>query len=578
MRYWKTISISIVSAIALGACTEAADLGDVSEGLNGGPATVGVQLLAVNDFHGNLEPPEGANALVTTGFNGNTPITVSAGGAAYLATHIAALRATNDNTLFISAGDLVGASPLVSALFHDEGTIEAFNAMGLDYNATGNHEFDEGPAELTRLQEGGCHPLDGCLDGDGFAGSTARFLSANVIRENDHSLFPAYKVRSFAGARIGIIGVTLRDTPTIVSPAGVAGLQFADEIATVNSIVATQQALGVHTFVVAIHQGGAQSGLQSGQYNDCKGLNGPIVDLANGFDPAVGVVLSAHTHNAYNCRLNGRIVTSAASFGRLITRVQLTLDRETGELVDSSAENVIVTRTVAQDPAVKAIVDKYVALSAPLANRVIGSITADIRRVYRADGTTRDDSRESPLGDVIADAQLASTADPARGGAVVAFMNPGGIRADFTYASSSAGEGDGNVTYKEAFTVQPFANVLATVTMTGAQIDTVLEQQALVNRRLQVSHGFTYTYAASAPIGNRIDPSTIKLDGVTLDPAGSYRVTINGFLADGGDGFSGFLAGTDRLGGDVDIDALVEYFGNSSPIAPGPADRVTVIP
>ena len=528
--------------------------------------TVNVQILALNDFHGNLLPPSGSSGRVGT---------IDAGGVEYLATHINNLRALNPNTVVVSAGDMVGASPLISALFHDEPTIEAFNLIGLDFNAVGNHEFDEGWSELVRLQEGGCHPVDGCLDGDDFAGAEFQFLAANVTRkDNGKTIFPAYKMRSFAGAKIAFIGMTLEGTPSIVTPSGIADLNFLDEADTVNALIPELKAKGIETIVVLIHEGGVQS--SPAPYNGCVGISGPIVDIVNRFDDEVDVVISGHTHQPYNCTIDGKLVTSAFSFGRLVTKIDLTIDRETGEVTTMAADNRIVTRDVVKDSFLTALVNKYNALVAPIANRVIGSITGNITRTTNAAG-------ESALGDVIADAQLYATADPANGGAVIAFMNPGGIRADLTYAGSPAGEGDGNVTYGESFTVQPFGNNLVTVTMTGAQIDALLEQQFVgcgqtSNRILQVSNGFTYSWSSSAPACNKVDPTSIKLNGVTLDPAGSYRVTMNSFLADGGDGFSTFTLGTDRLGGAVDTDALEAYFAVFSPVAPGPMNRITVLP
>ena len=528
--------------------------------------TVNVQILALNDFHGNLLPPSGSSGRVGT---------IDAGGVEYLATHINNLRALNPNTVVVSAGDMVGASPLISALFHDEPTIEAFNLIGLDFNAVGNHEFDEGWSELVRLQEGGCHPVDGCLDGDDFAGAEFQFLAANVTRkDNGKTIFPAYKMRSFAGAKIAFIGMTLEGTPSIVTPSGIADLNFLDEADTVNALIPELKAKGIETIVVLIHEGGVQS--SPAPYNGCVGISGPIVDIVNRFDDEVDVVISGHTHQPYNCTIDGKLVTSAFSFGRLVTKIDLTIDRETGEVTTMAADNRIVTRDVVKDSFLTALVNKYNALVAPIANRVIGSITGNITRTTNAAG-------ESALGDVIADAQLYATTDPANGGAVIAFMNPGGIRADLNYAGSPAGEGDGNVTYGESFTVQPFGNNLVTVTMTGAQIDALLEQQFVgcgqtSNRILQVSNGFTYSWSSSAPACNKVDPTSIKLNGVTLDPAGSYRVTMNSFLADGGDGFTTFTLGTDRLGGAVDTDALEAYFAVFSPVAPGPMNRITVLP
>ena len=531
------------------------------------PETVDVQLLALNDFHGNLLPPSGSSGLVAG---------VEAGGVEYLATHINNLRALNPNTVVVSAGDMVGASPLLSALFHDEPTIEAFNLIGLDFNAVGNHEFDEGVYELIRLQEGGCHPVDGCLDGDDFAGADFHFLAANVTwKKNDKPIFPAYKTRSFNGVHIAFIGMTLEGTPSIVTPSGISELNFKDEADTVNALVPELKRRGIETIVVLVHEGGVQNPINS-PINSCEGLSGPIVDIVDRLDDEVDVVISGHTHQPYNCVIDDKIVTSAFSFGRLVTKVDLSIDFKTGEVVSMTADNRVVTRDVSKDSLLTALIDKYNAIAAPLANRVIGSITADITRAANAAG-------ESALGDVIADAQLEATNDPGFGDAVVAFMNPGGIRADLTYASSPAGEGDGNVTYGEMFTVQPFGNSMVTMTLTGAQIDTLLEQQFVgcgqtANRILQVSIGFTYTWSTGGGACEKVDPATIMINGVTVDPSGSYRVTVNSFLADGGDNFAVLVQGTDRLGGEVDTDALEKYFAAYSPVAPGPQNRIAVVP
>ena len=528
--------------------------------------TVSVHMLAVNDFHGHLVGPSGT----ITEPDGRS---IPAGGVAYLAAHIQALRAQHPHTVVVSAGDLIGASPLISALFHDEPTIEAFNLIGLDYNAVGNHEFDEGAAELLRMQHGGCHPVDGCRDGDGFAGAMFQFLAANVVRQDSATtLFPAYAVREIAGVKVAFIGMTLKATPAVVTPAGVAGLTFRDEAETVNALVPHLQAQGIETIVVLIHEGG----FPTGTYNECPGLSGTIVEIVQRFDPAVDVVISGHTHQAYNCQIDGRLVTSASSFGRLVTDVDLTIDRATGEVVRMQATNRIVTREVPPDPRLTALVDQYQTLVAPFANRVIGSMTADHTRDPTPAG-------ESALGDVIADAQWAATAGPAVGGAVVALMNPGGIRAELTYAPSG-GEGDGHVTYGEAFTVQPFGNSLVTMTLTGAQLKTVLEQQFQGcgtqnrDRLLQVSAGLTYAWSRSAPACGKVDMASIKIKGVAVDPQAPYRVTVNSFLADGGDHFLTFREGTDRLGGPQDVDAFEAYFRTHSPVAPGPQNRVTVLP
>ena len=529
--------------------------------------SVNVQLLGINDFHGNLLPPSGSSGRVGT---------VDAGGVEYLATHIKSLEATNPNTVVVSAGDVIGASPLLSALFHDEPTIEAMNALGLDFNAVGNHEFDEGVTELLRMQNGGCHPVDGCLDGDDFAGADFQFLAANVkYKNNSKTIFPAYKIRSFAGAKVAFIGLTLEGTPDIVTAGGIASVNFFDEAETINALIPAIKAKGAETIVVLIHEGGAPT---SFNYNGCNGVSEPIASIVNNTNDEVDLFITGHTHQPYNCVIDGRPVTSAFSFGRLVTDVDMVIDRATGEATSMTVDNKIVTRDVAKDAAETAIINKYNVIAAPLANRVIGSITSTITRTTNTAG-------ESALGDVIADGQLEDTAPAGRGDAVVAFMNPGGIRADLTYPSSPAGEGDGNVTYGEMFTVQPFGNNLVTLTLTGTQIETMLEQQfcneAMTTPRdttaiLQPSVGFTYTWTASAGCGSKV--SSIQLNSTPLDPAASYRVTVNSFLADGGDGLPVLKAGTNRMGGAVDTDAFEAYFVAHSPVAPGLQNRITMLP
>jgi 5'-nucleotidase len=564
------LALVATAVVTLAACFPRLAGGGPGGGGGRGPQPIEVQILAINDFHGNLEPPAGSSGRIEG---------IDAGGAEYLATHVAQLEATNrKNTVVVSAGDLIGASPLLSALFHDEPTIEAMNEIGLDINAVGNHEFDEGTDELLRMQEGGCHPTDGCLDGDGFAGADFQFLAANVVSEQTgETLFPPYAVEEFTGgAEVAFIGMTLEGTPTIVTPEGVAGFDFLDEADTANALIGQLERRGIENVVVLIHEGGVPTG---GGYNGCDGITGPIVDIVERLDNQVDAVISGHTHQAYNCVIDGTPVTSAASFGRLVTDMDLTIDRRTKEITSISVNNEIVTRDVAPASAITALIDRYRVLSDPLANRVIGTITADILRAQNAAG-------ESALGDVIADGQLAATAPAGLGDAQVAFMNPGGIRADLLFAASGS-EGDGNVTYEEAFTVQPFGNSLVTVTLTGAQIEEALEQQfcginATAPRVLQPSAGFAYTWdataigAADCATADAVDPATITLGGVTVDPAASYRVTINSFLATGGDGFAVFDEGTDRLGGALDLDALEDYFtANPGGVAPGPQDRIT---
>ncbi len=544
--------------------------------------TTKVQILGLNDFHGAIEPPGGsAGRLGPSG-------TPEFGGVEYLATHVNALRATNPNTLFVSAGDLIGATPLISALFHDEPTIEAFNLMDLDYNGVGNHEFDEGVDELLRMQNGGCHPVDGCEDGDPFDGADFQFLAANVkYKSNGETIFAPYSIHHFNGVKVGIIGMTLEGTPQIVTPAGIQTVDFLDEAATANAAVAELKKQNVETIIVLLHEGGTTStagngaGAGAANINQCANPAGAIPPIVDAMDDEIDVVITGHTNWAVNCVLDGKIVTGAASNGRVVTDIDLTISRATKDVVAASVNNVPVSRDVAKAPALTGLVGKYQTLVAPLSNRIIGSITGDITSVSNSAG-------ESAAGDVIADAQLAATAPAAFGGAVVAFMNPGGIRnGGLFYATSAGGEAPGQITYGEAFSVQPFSNVMTVMTCTGAQIDALLEQQfrprtptptdpsTETRTILQVPAGFTYTWDAAAPIGNRVDIASIKIGGTPIAALAPYRVALNNFLATGGDGFSVFTGCTNPLGGEIDLDVLVTYFGANSPVAPGPQNRIT---
>ncbi len=520
---------------------------------------VHVQVLAINDFHGHLAPPPGSSGEIRTGVQPDGhPVKVKTGGASFLARHLADLRATSPNTVVVSAGDLIGGSPLLSALFHDEPTIEAMNLIGLDVAAVGNHEFDEGAEELRRMQSGGCHPVDGCQEGTSFTGARFPVLAANVRTEANATLFPPYAVREYEGVKVAFIGMTLEGTPEIVEASGIAGLRFEDEAETVNALVPELKRQGVEAIVVVVHEGG----MQAGSYDGCEGISGSIVEIVRRVDEEVDLFITGHTHQAYNCVLDGRRVTSAASYGRLVTDIDLVLDAATGEVVESTARNVLVSHDVEGVPEVQALVDRHEALAAPLRDRVIGRVTAPLH----SPGRKKSGQGESTLGSVIADAQLAATREL---GAQVAFMNPGGIRGDLDA---------GDVTYGKAFSVQPFGNTLVTLTLTGAQLHTLLEQQWQEGghkRLLQPSRGFAYTWKASAPVGSKVDPALITLDGRPVEPEGHYRVTVNSFLAGGGDGLLVLAEGTERRGGPVDVDALEAWLKAHSPVEPPSPGRIT---
>ncbi len=541
----------------------------------GKPASVMVQILAVNDFHGALDP-----SLVKPSSTDQTTWYYQ-GGAEYLANFVNAAAGTNPNTVMVSAGDMIGASPLLSALFHDEPTVMAFNLMGFDFSNTGNHEFDEGWQELLRMQNGGCHPTDGCYPGvPEFPGASFEYLAGNVIRlDNDQTLFASYSVRVFDGVKVGFIGIALETTPTIVVSSAVEGLVFEAEVDTINHYVKVlKDTEGLKAIVVLLHNGAGAAA----NYNACNPSDPFFTNVVINIDPEVDALITGHTHNAYNCQIQVKhnydpmIVTGAGYNGRYLTDIDLTIAGTNGQVIGRTATNIWVKTMylgATPDADMKALLDQYRAAAAPLANRIIGSITADIKRAGNMS--------ESALGDVIADAQLAATAGLGVGNAVVAMTNPGGIRTDLLYAQISGGELPGQVTYAEAFAVQPFSNSLVTMTLTGAQLKAVLEQQATAGsdgtgRMLQISHSLTYSWSVSAPIGSKV--SDIKINGVPVDPTANYRVTVNNFLAGGGDGFTTLLAGTDLLTGMIDLDAFVAYLTANSPVPPGPQNRITKLP
>ena len=524
-------------------------------------APVELRILAINDFHGNLRAPSGGITIADPA-DKTKKIAMPAGGAEHMATLVRQLREGRGNTVFVAAGDLIGASPLLSAMFHDEPTIESMSMMGLEIASVGNHEFDEGKDELKRMQSGGCHPDDGCQGPHPFLGAKFHYLAASTVEKSSgKTLFPPYEVRQFGGIPVAFIGLTLKATPDIVSPRGVADLEFRDEAETVNALVPKLKARGVEAIVVLIHEGG----LPTGDYNECQGISGPIVDIVKRFDRAVDVVVSGHTHRAYVCEIDGRLVTSGDKYGTIVTAIDLKLDPVSRDIVSAKANNNIVrTASYAKNPDQTALLESYDKVAAPIANRAAGSITETLSRAPNEAG-------ESALGDIIADAQLAATSADDQGAAVIAFTNPGGIRADI------AKKQDGSVTYGEVFASQPFRNQLVTLTLTGAQIKALLEQQWLDPKRpriLQLSKGFNYTWDGAKPYGERVIADSMSLNRARIDPATNYRVTVNNFLADGGDGFTVLKQATARQVGIYDVDALYAYFQANSPLAPAATDRI----
>lgn len=549
------------------------------------PSSMNITLLGFNDFHGNLEPPK---LTVAAQDGAGQTVAVPAGGAAYLASTIAARRAANKHVAVVTAGDMISASPLESSMFLDEPTIEALNLMQVDFASTGNHEYDSGFQELLRMQNGGCEKFtvkEPCQLSKPFKGASFQYLAANTLRDDGKPLFPATAVKFFEenGLRIGVgfIGMTLKTTPRMVRASGVKGLTFSDEAATANAMIPQLRAQGADVIVVLIHEGGqTTSNLQD---DSCKGLSGDIVPILEKLSSEVDVVISGHTHRSYICdysKVNAAkpfLLTSAGMYGTLLTEVQLKVDASTRRVsVRSAKQNIVQGEAFtgsrgpvalqpqfpvyAKDAQVAQLVERYRVAAEPLAAVPVGRLAAAALRAPQDNG-------ESVLGRVVADAILASTRAPADDGAQLAFMNLGGIRADLVP------DAQGQVSYGQLFSVQPFGNTLMSMTLTGEQIRQLLEQQFNSGtntvdspRILQVSQGFSYSFDRSQPAGQRI--SAMTLNGVAVDLQRDYRVAVQDYLGGGGDNFSIFTQGRVEQGGELDLDALVSYVRAQSPAGP----------
>ena len=559
MRGWV---IGVLAALGLSACATTPRP----------PAQpVEVQILAINDFHGNLEVPKPVDIVGAYGVK--RPVIT--GGAGHLAAALAGLRRGHRETITVSAGDLIGASPLTSAYFLDEPTILAMNRMGLAFDAVGNHEFDRGHQELVRMQRGGCEKYttrEPCRVQKPFKGARFQFLAANVIGPDGQPIFAPAAVRQFGPVKIGFIGMTLKETATLASPSGVAGLTFADEAATANALVPKLKAQGVDAIVLMIHQGGRTPAFDQGQ--GCNGLTGDIVPILARLDPAITTIISGHTHWAYVCQrgeggTQGRqLMTSAGKNGYFVTDLRLSFDRSTRQLLTQRADNLLVGNGERGDDAVvAALVSLYSRAAAPIAGRPVGQLSGPASYAVT--------DEESPAADLVADAQLAATAARDRGAADLSFINATGVRTDLIPAA------DGTVTFGQIFALQPFGNNLVVKTLTGAQLKALLEQQfAIRNGQPEVqsllvpSANFRFTYDLNRPNGQRIQSMLLK--GKEIDPAERYRVTVNNFLASGGDGFSVLIQGTDAFDAGLDLDALESWLA-TNPTVPTVGRTASII-
>ena len=560
------------------------------------PGPVTVRLIAFNDFHGNLEST-GLTLPWPDPSDRRKVARLAAGGAAPLAGLVQALRAGATHHLTISSGDLIGATPLVSALFLHESTIDVANRIGVDIAIPGNHEFDAGREELLRVLGGGCAdnkpeaPTVSCALGR-HGGARFATFAANVVKAEGGTLFPASVVREFGGIKVGFIGAVTKITPSIVIPSGVAGLRFIDEAQAINAEAARLKAQGVEAMVAVIHEGG-DTGTpgQPLEWNDagCPNPRGEIFDIVRRLTPDVDLVFSAHTHQGYRCVIEGRAVMQATALGRGVSVADIVLDPKTrdidrtrtvhrnlpvfNERSDPALREAIIAaepepwRQVlrATQPAAEVAqrVAEYVAAAAPRAQRPVGRIAGNFDRSGRTDASA---------GRLVADSQWAATRAPERGGAQFALMNPGGVRTDLRCASAPPC----TVTYGEVFAMQPFGNSLVVMTLTGAQIRQMFEDQQGPERErpyfLIPSSSLTYRWNARAPHGQRVQE--LRLDGQAVQAEREYRFTVNSFLAEGGDSVPMLVQGRNRLGGMQDIDALIAYL-QAGPASPERTPRIT---
>ena len=531
-------------------------------------APIDINLVALNDFHGHLE----ASKFVYTSARDLKENTVSAGGIDNLAAALQAFRIEDPELLLVGAGDLVGASPAMSSMWADEPAIVALGMLGLRVSAVGNHEFDQGRKELLRKQNGGCAsalPAKACKLAPDFGGAPFGYLAANVIDSaTGKPLLPAYSIQTIKGVKIAFIGAVLQDTASVVMASGIAGLTFIDEASAINQALVAARAQGASAFVALIHQGGDTS--EPFDQPDCSELKGPIVGIARQLDPAIRLVISGHSHQGFQCKVDGRTITQAQMGGHVLSRIKLTIDPASGAVQGVAVRNVpVVAGQYPADPKVAAYLASVKAQSQAALERPIARVAA------RSAQRKQNDAGESALGNLIADAVLEATRVR---GAQVGFMNGGGMRSDFDVGANLT------ATFGQVQVVLPFSNTLVVMEMTGVQLRGLLEQQferpgsGAERAMLQVSHSLRYRWNDALPKGAKVVAGSIRIDGVPLDDATTYRVATNNFLAEGADGFPMFAQAANKVDtGIVDLDAfialLVKREGGMAGMA-APAPRI----
>jgi 5'-nucleotidase len=530
--------------------------------------TIDIQILATNDFHGRIQNDTGSLTA----------------GAAVMAGAVKQLRAANPNTVFAAAGDLIGASTFESFIAHDKPTIDAMNEAGLDVSSVGNHEFDQGYNDLVNRVMA---PYNASTNP--FGGASWKYLGANVrFKTSNNPALPRTWTKTFGSVKVGFVGAVTEHLPELVSPSGIADIKVTDVVDEVNTAADNLKAQGADLVIMLVHEGAPMT--------DCTQIGnlGPDTDFGSiitGVDDNVDAIVSGHTHLEYNCHFpvpgwDGRPVTdrpvvSAGQYAVGLNQLVFTVDEATGEVV-AQTQNVLHLKAAnggpfnyPVDPATDTIVQAAVANAAVLGAVKLGNLGGAFFRGKLADGTTENRGAESTLGNLVAEVQKWATRNPESGSAQIAFMNPGGLRQDMT--GTGTGPFPRDLTYQQAAVVQPFANTLVNMRLTGAQIKKVLEQQwqpggaSRPFLKLGISKGFTYTFDDSKPVGSRI--TGMWLDGTAINPATVYSVTVNSFLASGGDNFLELNNGASKHDtGQTDLQAMVAYMaafgGGGSQVSP----------
>ncbi|MCG7372830.1 bifunctional metallophosphatase/5'-nucleotidase [Pseudomonas luteola] len=508
-----------------------------------------INLAVFNDFHGYLQP---ARLTYPDSTAPDGKRTIEAGGIEVLGGVINYLRQQDPELLVIASGDLIGGSPPISSLWADEPTIEAMNLLGLQLSAVGNHELDNGKDELLRIIKGGCasnRPQKACQLHKNYQGAHFTYLAANLIdNQTGKPVFPAYQILKAHGQKIAFVGAVLKDVARIVSPAGMNGLSVQDEAYAINAQIPALKAQGVEAIVAVIHQGGGTN--ESYNAPDCTRLRGPIVEITKRLDPAVDIVASAHTHQSYTCHVDNRLVFQGGSYGQFVSHVRLGIDPKTHDIVSASSENLTVdAHRYTPDPALAALRQEVENRSQHVLQRPIARIAVpQITRMTDTNG-------ESTLGDLIADAQLQATRNL---GAQIAFMNAGGIRSNLTLEP-----GQSRLTYAQLAANQPFGNTLTLLTLSGAQLYQLMEEQWSSDdsaNLMQVSEGFSYRWNPAGKPGQKVVSGSMKLNGQPIRLDRDYRITVNNFMAQGGDGLETLKhARHVQETGILDVDALEHY-------------------